>query len=178
VKFCKVGGKIITQTGEKVLELVKDGSKVLLKESGELGKALTGPRLEPALAGPVARLPQAASKELPNAAFMKNTGKPGGGGGKPAPKPEHPKAPERVIPTREMQNACWEKLKQSGEWKQVPGYSQPTLRNERTRQLIQKSHEKFEMEVFDKNGKHVGIMRANEGTVRTEFATPGRKIGK
>jgi hypothetical protein len=97
VKFCKVGGKIITQTGEKVLELVKDGSKVLLKESGELGKALAGPKLEPALAGPVARLPQAASKELPTAAFSKKTGT-GGGGGKSAPKPEPPKAP-RIVNT-------------------------------------------------------------------------------
>jgi hypothetical protein len=111
--------------------------------------------------------------------FMKNTGKPGAGGsGKPAPKAEPFNPPARIIPTREMQNACWDKLKHSGEWKHVPGYGKATLRHEKTGQLIQKSHEKFEMEVFDKHGKHEGIMRANEGTIRTEFAVPGRKIGK
>jgi hypothetical protein len=89
---------VITQAGGKVFELVKDGGKVLLKEGREeLGKALTGPRLEPALAGPTARLPQAPNRDLPNVFFSKKTGTGGGGGGgKPAPKPEPPKS-ERII---------------------------------------------------------------------------------
>jgi hypothetical protein len=65
-----------------------------------LGKALTGPRLEPALAGPTARLPQAPNRDLPNVFFSKKTGSGGGGSGKPAPKPEPPK-PQRIINTPE-----------------------------------------------------------------------------
>ncbi|MDR2806589.1 MAG: ankyrin repeat domain-containing protein, partial [Puniceicoccales bacterium] len=51
MKFLKVGGKIITQNGGKVFELVKEGSKVLLKKGEEeLGKAF-GPRLVPEVVG-------------------------------------------------------------------------------------------------------------------------------
>jgi hypothetical protein len=181
VKFLKTGGKIMTQVGGKFFELIKEGGKVLLKEWREdLGKMFAGPKLEPALAGPVARVPQPPNKELPNAVFMKNTGKPGaGGGGKPAPKPEPPKPPEKVIPTKEMQNACWNKLKQSGDWIHSPHYSKPTLENKKTGQFLQKSIEKWELEAFNKREKHIGIMRPNEpGTIRTEFAVRGRKMEK
>jgi hypothetical protein len=44
--------------------------------------------------------------------------------------------------------------------------------------VIKTTHEKFEMKVFNKHEKHEGIMRANEGTIRTQFVIPGRKIGK
>jgi hypothetical protein len=169
---------VITQAGGKVFELVKDGGKVLLKEGREeLGKALTGPRLEPALAGPTARLPQAPNRDLPNIFFSKKTGT--GGGGKPAPRPEPPKPSERVIPTKEMQEACWGKLKQSGEWKQISHRSKPTLENKKTGQFLQKSIEKWELEAFNKREKHIGVMRPNEpGTIRTEFAVRGRKMEK
>jgi hypothetical protein len=73
-----------------------------LKEGREeWGKALTGPRLEPALAGPTARLPQAPTRDLPNVFFSKKTGSGGGGGsGEPAPKVEKPKAetPKTEVP--------------------------------------------------------------------------------
>jgi hypothetical protein len=104
VKFCKVGGKVITQAGGKVFELVKDGGEVLLKEGREeLRKVLTGPRLEPALAGPATRLPQAPNRDLLNVFFSKKTGT-GGGSGKPAPRPEKPKVekPKTEAPETEM----------------------------------------------------------------------------
>jgi hypothetical protein len=111
-------------------------------------------------------------------AFSKKTGT-GGGDGKPAPKPEVPKAPERVIPTKEMQNDCWGKLKQSGEWIHDKGRSKPTLENKKTGQFLQKSIEKWELEAFNKREKHIGIMRSNEpGIIRTEFAVRGRKMEK
>jgi hypothetical protein len=111
VKFCKVGGKVITQAGGKVFELVKDGGKVLLKEGREeLGKALTGPRLEPALAGPTARLPKTPNRDLLNVFFSKSAGK--GGGGKPAPRPEVPKANIRKSPmTQEEKAVAYENIK-------------------------------------------------------------------
>ncbi|MDR1366839.1 MAG: hypothetical protein LBJ13_02965 [Puniceicoccales bacterium] len=95
-----------------------------------------------------------------------------------APKAEAPKQ-QRVVPTREMQNACWDKLKQSGEWSHSKGHSKPTLENKKTGQFLQKSIEKWELEAFDKHENHIGIMRPNEpGIIRTEFSVRGRKMGK
>jgi hypothetical protein len=102
VQFCKIGGKVITQTERKVFELVKDEGKVLLKEDREeLEKAFGEPKLEePALAGPETRLPQAPNRDLPNVSFRKSAGK-GGNGRKLAPRPKSPKSPKRIVNTLE-----------------------------------------------------------------------------
>jgi hypothetical protein len=67
-------------------------------------------------------------------------------------------------------------LKGSEEWERKPGFSRPTLENKRTGDLVQKSKEKWEIEVFNRHGRHKGIIRPSEGSIRTEFAVPGRAI--
>jgi hypothetical protein len=92
---------------------------------------------------------------------------------------EAPKVSPRIIPTKEMQEACWGKLKQSGEWMHDKGHDKPTLKNEKTGQFLQKSIEKWELESFNKHKDHIGTMKPNEpGIIRTEFAVRGRKMGK
>jgi hypothetical protein len=89
---------------------------------------------------------------------------------------EGDKKKERKIDTPEGQNEYWNQLKQSEEWKRESGFSKPTLRNTKTGDLIQKSKEKWEIEVFGKDRKHKGIIRPSEGVIKIEFAKAGRTI--
>ena len=76
---------------------------------------------------------------------------------------------ERKIDTPETQNAHWDKLIESGEWERRRGYSNPTLRNKKSGQLIQKSKEKYEIEVFDRHKNHIGVIKPNDGVLRKEL---------
>ncbi|MDR0740155.1 MAG: hypothetical protein LBF34_00395, partial [Puniceicoccales bacterium] len=102
---------------------------------------------------------QSSSGSVPPPQNPKNNPKDPKGKDKDKPKPIPPKPPERVIPTKEMQETCWGKLKQSGEWRHSPHYSKPTLENKKTGQFLQKSIEKWELEAFNKREKHIGVMR-------------------
>ncbi len=82
----------------------------------------------------------------------------------------------RVMETKQTQEACWQKLKNSGEWSVLKGKDIPTLRNNSTGELIQKSHEKYDIEVYDSRGNHIGVIRPSEGFIRKEFAVKGRRI--
>jgi hypothetical protein len=177
LKFLKVGGKIITQTGGKVFELVKEGSKVLLREGKEeLKKAFAGPK--PALAGSAARLPQTPNKGFPNAAFSKNVGT--GGGGKPVPRPEPPKPPARVIPTHPGQRTFIDNKIGSREWRSQA--RKPWYEDKRGYRYIP-TKEKFEFEVgkkIDGKWQHYGIMKSegpDTGKILRKFAK-GNKYGK
>ena len=99
-----------------------------------------------------------------------------GGGSVLPPDPEKDPKKERKGDTKSDQENRWNAMKESGEWEYKPGYSKSTLRNKKTGDLAQKSIEKWEIEVFKKNGQHKGIIRPSEGVIRTEFAKPGRTI--
>ena len=78
--------------------------------------------------------------------------------------------------TKQTQQDCWEKMKQSWEWERKPGFDKPTLENKKTGDLAQKSIEKWDIEVFGANKMHKGVIRPSEGFVRSEFAVKGRKL--
>ena len=61
----------------------------------------------------------------------------------------------RVVETKQTQQDCWEKMKQSGEWERKPGFDKPTLENKKTGDLAQKSIEKWDIEVFGANKVHI-----------------------
>jgi hypothetical protein len=96
------------------------------------------------------------SKTPANALFSKKAGQSSGGTGKTPAQPKPPASKsisstthnttspkvERVIPTKEMQDARWKQLKQSGEWVHDEGHNKSMLKNEKTGQFLQKSKEK------------------------------------
>ena len=68
-------------------------------------------------------------------------------------------------------------MKKSGEWEHYNGpYSQPTLRNKKNGNLAHKSIEKWEIEVYDKNERHIGVIKPSDGKFHPELKVPGRKI--
>jgi hypothetical protein len=85
---------------------------------------------------------------------------------------------ERIVETKQTQEACWQKMKDSGEWVYQPGYSKPTLRNKTTDQMAQKSVEKWDIEIFNAREDHIGVIRPSEGFLRKEFAVKGRRMQK
>jgi len=88
------------------------------------------------------------------------------------------KAPkQRIVDTVEGRNECWNRMKKSGEWEHYNGpYSQPTLRNKKNGNLAHKSIEKWEIEVYDKNERHIGVIKPSDGKFYPELKVPGRKI--
>jgi hypothetical protein len=85
---------------------------------------------------------------------------------------------ERKIDTPEMRNSFWNQLKQSGEWEHVSGYNNPTLRHKETGRLIQKSIEKWEIEVYNSKKEHIGVIKPSDGILREDLAVEGRTINK
>jgi hypothetical protein len=83
---------------------------------------------------------------------------------------------ERIIETKQTQEARWKEMKASGEWEHRGGFSKPTLRHRKTGDLVQKSIEKWDIEVYGKNELHKGVIRPSEGFVREELAVAGRRI--
>jgi hypothetical protein len=66
----------------------------------------------------------------------------------------------------------------SGEWiklhKEVEG--RPTWHNEDKTQYYQTTREKWEIEVYNKRGKHMGVIKPSDGILRTDLKVEGRKI--
>jgi hypothetical protein len=91
---------------------------------------------------------------------------------------DRPASIERKIDTPEIRNSFWDQLKQSGEWENVSKYDKPTLRHKETGRLIQKSIEKWEIEVFNKNEEHIGVIKPSDGILRKELAVKGRTMKK
>ena len=85
---------------------------------------------------------------------------------------------ERVVETKQTQQDRWEKMKQSGEWKHVSGKGKPTLENKKTGEFAQKSIEKWDIEVYNSNEYHIGVIRPSEGFIRKELAVKGRPMRK
>jgi hypothetical protein len=85
---------------------------------------------------------------------------------------------ERKIDSPQMRNTYWDSLKKSGEWEYVPGYGKPTLRNIKTKQLIQKTIEKWEIEAYNEQGEHIGVIKPSDGKLRPELKVEGRRINK
>lgn len=84
---------------------------------------------------------------------------------------------QRIVDTVEGRNECWNRMKKSGEWEHYNGpYSQPTLRNKKNGNLAHKSIEKWEIEVYDKNERHIGVIKPSDGKFHPELKVPGRKI--
>ena len=99
----------------------------------------------------------------------------GNGGGN---KQRLEKVQPRKVDTQTDQLRCWEKLKESGEWRPVKGYKKPTLQNTKTERFLQKSREKWEIGVFDKNESHIGVIKPSDGKFHPELAVKGRKMRK
>jgi hypothetical protein len=91
---------------------------------------------------------------------------------------DRPTPIERKIDTPEIRNSFWDQLKQSGEWEHVTGYDNPTLRHKETGRLIQKSIEKWEIEVYNKKKEHIGVIKPSAGILREDLAVKGRTINK
>ena len=70
-------------------------------------------------------------------------------------------------------------MKESGNWKHYNGpYNQPTLREEKTGNMAQKSKEKWEIEVYDKHENHIGVIKPSDGSFHPELSVKGRKMKK
>ena len=91
---------------------------------------------------------------------------------------KQPERKERKTDTPEEQNAHWDKLKNSGEWEQKKGYSKSTLKNKKDGRLIQKSREKWEIEVYNEQEKHIGVIKPSDGKFHPELEVEGRTIEK
>jgi hypothetical protein len=91
---------------------------------------------------------------------------------------DRPAPIERKIDTPEIRNSFVKSKESSGEWirrkGQVDGRS--TWRNIDKTQYYQKTVEKSEIEVYDKHGKHIGIIKPSDGILRTDLKVEGRKI--
>jgi hypothetical protein len=85
---------------------------------------------------------------------------------------------ERKVDTPEMRNSFWDQLKQSGEWEHVSKYEKSTLRHKETGRLIQKSIEKWEIEVYNEKERHIGVIKPSDGILRKDLAVKGRTIEK
>jgi hypothetical protein len=158
VKFLKTGGKIMTQVGGKFFELIKEGGKVL-------------------------RVPQPPNKELPNAVFMKNTGKPGASGGKPAPKVEPPK-PERIVNTPEdCDKYAASKVSDRicKECKPIDGRgTYEVIKKDnilKKGDLLTRDTKHHEWELFNERGKHKGAIDPKTGKLYKP-ADPRKQINR
>jgi hypothetical protein len=102
---------------------------------------------------------------------------PSGGTG-PSKKPEGDN--ERKIDTPKMRNDFVKEKEKSGEWIKLhePKGGKSTWRNKDSTQYFQKTMEKNEIEVYNKHGKHIGVIKPNDGALRRELAKLGRKIEK
>ena len=86
------------------------------------------------------------------------------------------RAQQRVVDTAEARNRCWDQMKSSGEWRHVTGRNKPTLEHTRSGRFAQKSIEKWEIEVFDRNENHIGVIKPSDGKFHPELAVRGRKM--
>jgi hypothetical protein len=121
---------------------------------------------------PVQEMPSSTAREF---AARKGDGK--GSTNKVGPA-KKTKRKERKIDTPEGQNAHWDNLKNSGEWKNETGYSKSTLKNKKDGRLIQKSREKWEIEVYNEQKEHIGVIKPGDGKFYPELKVKGRKIKK
>jgi hypothetical protein len=91
---------------------------------------------------------------------------------------DRPAPIERKIDTPEIRNSFVKTKQMSGEWtklhKEVDG--RPTWRNADKTQYYQKTVEKSEIEVYDKHGEHIGVIKPSDGELRINLKVEGRKI--
>ena len=86
---------------------------------------------------------------------------------------------ERKVDTQADRDKCWNDMKKSRKWEHYNGpYTQPTLRNRKTGDYVQKSREKWEIEVYDKHENHIGVIKPSDGKFHPELAVKGRKMRK
>jgi hypothetical protein len=154
------GLTLITPTGHTVVGALESAPAAVT-----VGSAAIGVAAGEAAAGGIVSL----SFDSKSNGGGKSSGPAGSGG---------PERSERKVDTPEIRNAYWNKLKKSDKWERVSGYGKPTLRNKKNGQFVQKSMEKWELEVFSKDGKHEGVIKPSEGKLRPEFKVKDRNIEK
>ena len=84
---------------------------------------------------------------------------------------------KRKVDTPEMRNSFVKSKESSGEWvrHQVIDDRQ-TWHNKDKTQYYQKTIEKSEIEVYDKQGRHIGVIKPSDGELRTDLKVEGRSI--
>jgi hypothetical protein len=98
------------------------------------------------------------------------------GGTDPSKKPEGDN--ERKIDTPKMRNDFVKEKEKSGEWIKLHEQKggKPTWRNKDKSQYFQKTTEKNEIEVYNRQEKHIGVIKPSDGVLRRELAKLGRSI--
>jgi hypothetical protein len=68
----------------------------------------------------------------------------------------------------------------SGEWIKVHEQKggKPTWQSKDKSQFYQKTMEKNEIEVYNRQGEHIGVIKPSDGALRHELAKLGRKMKK
>jgi hypothetical protein len=100
-----------------------------------------------------------------------------GGGGKDS-KDTGSSGKERKFDTAEIRNDFIDSKVASGEFikhhKMLNG--KPTWRNVDSTRYYHKSIEKWEIEVYNKHGNYIGVIKPSDGTFHPEMAVKGRTI--
>jgi hypothetical protein len=181
VQQAQRGLDIVKELAAAVKESAADGPTGLIPATAEgvpVPAAVAADAETSAAVGAGATAEIGTAAETPLALSMANRG----GGKNNTPRAGGPERSEpvveRKVDTPEIQNKFWDEQKKSGEWEHVHGYNKPTLRHKKTGRLIQKSKEKWEIEVFDKNDEHIGVIKPSDGILRTNLKVDGRSVNK
>jgi hypothetical protein len=91
---------------------------------------------------------------------------------------DRPTPIERKIDTPEIRNSFVKAKESSGEWVRRKGLvdGRQTWHNEDKTQYYQTTREKWEIEVYNKQGKHMGVIKPSDGELRTDLKVEGRSI--
>jgi hypothetical protein len=90
---------------------------------------------------------------------------------------DRPAPTERKIDTPGMRNLFVKSKESSGEWIRYKVIdNRQTWYNKAKTQYYQKTIEKSEIEVYNKHGKHIGVIKPSDGILRTDLKVEGRKI--
>jgi hypothetical protein len=113
---------------------------------------------------------------------VKSSSKHASGGGSRNPMPpngddEDPKK-ERKVDTHEDRDAFIKSRVESGEFKKLHGIrsGKPTWKSNDGTKFYQKTKEGWEIEVYDSDGNHIGVVKPSDGTFHPEMAVRGRSI--
>jgi hypothetical protein len=85
---------------------------------------------------------------------------------------------DRIQDTQQGRNDFVQSQVTSGKWSKLRGTKsgRQTWQNAERTQFYQKTKEKWEIEVYNKQGDHIGVIKPSEGILRRELAIPGRTI--
>jgi hypothetical protein len=85
---------------------------------------------------------------------------------------------KRKIDAPRIRNSFVKSKENLGEWTKLHKKvdDRPTWRNVDKTQYYQKTIEGSEIEVYDKHGKHMGVIKPSDGILRTDLKIEGRKI--